>query len=99
MQLPFRQLLPYINKQGGTHSIHLNELAMQFWEWCHSHAIVPTATYLPGQDNFVADFLSRGKTLLESKGTQSVFLQLERDQSICLPSDIPHTESVTQTQG
>ena len=53
----------YINKQGGTHSIRLNQVAMQFWEWCHVHTIVPTATYLPGQDNFVADFLSRGKTL------------------------------------
>ena len=53
----------YINKQGGTHSIRLNQVAMQFLEWCHVHTIVPTATYLPGQDNFVADFLSRGKTL------------------------------------
>ena len=53
----------YINKQGGTHSPSLNSLAAQFWNWCHAHAIVPTASYLPGQENVIADFLSRGRTL------------------------------------
>ena len=53
----------YINRQGGTHSIPLNALAAQFWNWCRGNAIVPTAVYLPGQDNLVADFLSRGRLL------------------------------------
>ena len=53
----------YINKQGGTHSIQLNRLAAQFWDWCHASNVTPIATYLPGQENLIADFLSRGKEL------------------------------------
>ena len=53
----------YINKQGGTHSTQLNQLAAQFWDWCHTARITPTAAYLPGQENLVADFLSRGREL------------------------------------
>ena len=53
----------YINRQGGTHSVPLNRLAAQFWSWCRSLAILPTASYLPGQENLVADFLSRGREL------------------------------------
>lgn len=53
----------YINTQGGTHSTQLNQLAAHFWEWCHTAGITPTAVYLPGQENLVADFLSRGREL------------------------------------
>ena len=53
----------YINRQGGTHSLSLNRLAAQFWRWCHTWNIFPVATYLPGQENLVADFLSRGRQL------------------------------------
>ena len=53
----------YINRQGGTHSPQLCDLATQLWRWCRAHDIEPRATYLPGEENLVADFLSRGKCL------------------------------------
>ena len=52
----------YINKQGGTHSTRLNTLA-ELWTWCRRRDIIPTASYIPGQDNLIADFLSRGRVL------------------------------------
>lgn len=53
----------YINKQGGTRSTNLSSLAAQFWKWCRHRDITPVASYLPGQDNLIADFLSRGRCL------------------------------------
>ena len=53
----------YINRQGGTRSANLNALAAQLWEWCRCRAIMPVASYIPGQDNLIADFLSRGQCL------------------------------------
>ena len=53
----------YINKQGGTHSPRLNDLAAQFWRWCRRNDIVPVASHIAGQDNLIADFLSRGRSL------------------------------------
>ena len=53
----------YINKQGGTHSTRLNALAALLWKWCRREGIFPVASYIPGQDNLIADFLSRGRVL------------------------------------
>ena len=53
----------YINRQGGTHSTRLNALATQLWKWCRLQGITPVASYIPGQENLVADFLSRGRVL------------------------------------
>ena len=53
----------YINKQGGTHSARLNTLAARLWTWCRQKGITPVASYIPGQDNLIADFLSRGRVL------------------------------------
>jgi len=53
----------YINRQGGTHSVRLNALATQLWEWCRQEGITPVASHIPGQENLIADFLSRGRTL------------------------------------
>ena len=53
----------YINKQGGTHSTRLNALAAELWTWCRRRDIIPIASYIPGQDNLIADFLSRGRVL------------------------------------
>ena len=53
----------YINKQGGTHSARLNALAAELWTWCGRRDIIPTASYIPGQYNIIADFLSRGRVL------------------------------------
>ena len=53
----------YINRQGGTHSRSLNRLTAQLWSWCRERDILPSASYLPGRENVIADFLSRGKSL------------------------------------
>lgn len=49
----------YINHLGGTRSRALSDLAANFWQYCLDRQISVTAEYLPGQDNQVADFLSR----------------------------------------
>ena len=53
----------YINRQGGTHSVRLNTLAAQLWAWCRHQGITPMASHIPGQENLIADFLSRGRVL------------------------------------
>lgn len=53
----------YINRQDGTRSSSLDELAARLWRWCRSVNITPVASYIPGQDNLMADFLPRGKCL------------------------------------
>ena len=53
----------YINRQGGTRSKTLNDLAAKFWSWCRARKVLPFASYLPGQENLLADFLSRGMCL------------------------------------
>ena len=46
-----------------THSARLNTLAAELWTWCRHRDFIPTAFYIPGQDNLIADFLSRGRVL------------------------------------
>ncbi|XP_071478129.1 uncharacterized protein [Diadema antillarum] len=53
----------YINRQEGTRSTNLSRLAAQFWRWCRHRDITPVASYFPGQDNLIGDFLSRGRCL------------------------------------
>ena len=56
-------VVSYINYQGGTHSPSLCCLAIELWEWCLQRDIHLLASHIPGEDNLVADFLSRGKFL------------------------------------
>ena len=56
-------VVSYINYQGGTHSPSLCFLAIELWEWCVQRGIHLSAAHIPGEDNLVADFLSRGKFL------------------------------------
>ncbi|XP_030834672.1 uncharacterized protein LOC115921380 [Strongylocentrotus purpuratus] len=72
-------VMAYINRQGGTHSVALNELASQLWAWCKGARVFPIASHIPGEENIIADFLSRGKCL-PSEWTLSptVFRQLVR---------------------
>ena len=53
----------YINKQGGTHSTRLNTIAAAMWVWCRRIGVYPIASYIPGQDNLIADFLYRSRVL------------------------------------
>ena len=56
-------VMAYINRQGGTHSLALNDLASRLWAWCNAARIFPIASHIPGEENLIADFLSRGKCL------------------------------------
>ena len=76
----------YINKQGGTRSKSMNDLAAKIWRWCRSHQVFPIASYIPGQENLLADFLSRGQCLpSEWTLNQEVFNHLN---SIWAPLEI-----------
>ena len=50
----------YINKQGGTHSLTLCRLALEFLDWCDEHCIRLVAVHLQETKNVLADALSRG---------------------------------------
>ena len=64
-------VVSYINFQGGTHSPSLCLLAIELWEWCILRGIYLLAAHIPGKDNLVADFLSRGKFLPSEWDSQS----------------------------
>ena len=77
-------VVSFINHQGGTHSSSLCRLALDLWEWCLQRKIFLQAAHIPGEENIVADFLSRGKYLpSEWVLNPSVF------QKICLASSPP----------
>ena len=51
--------ISYINKQGGTHNIYLNDLAVELWEICKQRDIHLSAAHIPGKHNILADSASR----------------------------------------
>lgn len=51
----------YLNKQGGTKSIHLCELAVEIWKYCLERSISLEAVHIAGVENDVADQASRRK--------------------------------------
>ena len=72
-------VVAYINHQGGTHSPSLCRLALDLWHWCLQRQIHLSASHIPGEDNLLADFLSRGKFLpSEWMLDSSVFLRICR---------------------
>ena len=80
-------VVSYINHQGGTHSPSLCNLTVVLWDWCREGGIHLLASHVPGEDNLLADFLSRGK-FLPSEWTlnHSVF------QRICLSFPTPEID-------
>lgn len=50
--------LSYINKQGGTRSLPLMELATEVWNWCLQHKIMIEAQHTQGVHNTITDFES-----------------------------------------
>ena len=52
-------VVAYINKQGGTTSARLCDLALDLWEFCIKRNISIKAVHLPGIKNSRADYLSR----------------------------------------
>ena len=67
-------VVSFIYCQGGNNSSSLCWLTLDLWEWCLQRIIFLQTAHIPGEENFVADFLSRGKYLpLEWSLNLSVF--------------------------
>lgn len=49
----------YVNKQGGTRSLPLMELATQLWKWCLQRGITNQSNHIAGINNTAADYESR----------------------------------------
>ena len=56
-------VVAFLNHQGGTHSVSLCNSTLELLLWCQEKGILLSAVLVPGRDNLVADFLSRGKFL------------------------------------
>ena len=54
----------YVNEMGGMTSILLDNLSAEIWSWCSERDIFLTAQYIPGNENFNADHVSRNFTYL-----------------------------------
>ena len=52
-------VVAYINKQGGTSSARLCDMALEFWDYCISRKLNIFAVHIPGIKNTRADRLSR----------------------------------------
>lgn len=48
----------YLNQMGGTHSLQLCKLAVEFWDWCMKQQITIHAEHQPGKLNVLADYES-----------------------------------------
>ena len=51
--------ISYINKKGGTHSMVLNDMAVDIWEYCVEMGVHISAAHIPGIHNVLADTASR----------------------------------------
>jgi hypothetical protein len=49
----------YVNQIGGMTSILLDNLSAEIWSWCSERDIFLTAQYIPGNETFNADHMSR----------------------------------------
>lgn len=58
-----KTVVAFINHQGGTRSRTLCFLTLEILQWCINQAIYIRASYIPGKDNYIADFISRGRYL------------------------------------
>ncbi|XP_015278969.1 PREDICTED: uncharacterized protein LOC107120714, partial [Gekko japonicus] len=68
--------LSYINRQGGTVSQRLCNLAIQLWKLCIDNDIFLVATHIPGHMNVQADHLSRVRLSLHDWGMNLKYLLL-----------------------
>ncbi|XP_041453598.1 uncharacterized protein LOC121406794 [Lytechinus variegatus] len=56
-------VVSYINREGGTRSSTLCFLTLEILAWCQNNHITLKACHIPGKENYIADFLSRGSYL------------------------------------
>ena len=61
----------YVNKQGGTHSQTLCNLAVEIALWCTQNKVHIKARYLPGRLNALADCLSRKGNIVQTEWSLS----------------------------
>ena len=57
----------YINKQGGTKSVRMNTIARRVWLLAESHKLHVSAVFIKGQNNVIADMLSRRDQVLKAE--------------------------------
>lgn len=76
--------LSYINKQGGTRSLELMNLATTLWKWCLQNNLSIQAQHIPGVHNVVADQESR-RTFTKNtwQVLPSVFDAIQRQWGPC----------------
>lgn len=59
LQIDNTTVVSYLNRMGGTHSLHLDNLAQAIWGWALLRNIHLSAVHIPGKSNICADYLSR----------------------------------------
>ena len=52
--------ISYINRQGGTHSLICNDIAVEIWGFCRELGVHISAAHIPGIHNVLADTASSG---------------------------------------
>lgn len=72
--------MAHVNKMGGVKSEMCNFIACKIWEWCEQKNIWLYATHIPGQDNALADSLSRKfSSSVEWELNEALFLQIVQE--------------------
>ena len=56
-------VVSYFNHQGGTLLVPLCLFTLRLLTWCRQRRLILSTSHIPGQQNFAADFLSRGNYL------------------------------------
>ena len=59
----------YINRQGGTKSVRLNTIARRVWLLAEQMQLTLSAAYIKGENNVIADMLSRSKQIVKAEWT------------------------------
>lgn len=62
-------VVQYLNREGGTRSPTMCRYVWDLLKWCEAQGLRLRAQHVPGQDNILADALSRGKKLASSDWT------------------------------
>ena len=81
-------VVPYINKQGGTHSAEMCALLWKIMTWCHRYHITLKARHIPGCLNVMADLLSRSNQVQSTKWS----LHPQVFKQICQKWFTPHVD-------
>ena len=81
-------VVPYINKQGGTHSAEMCALLWKIMTWCHRYQITLKARHIPGCLNVMADLLSRSNQVQSTEWS----LHPQVFKQICLKWFTPHVD-------